>query len=158
MTSGTPSCTIRSSVPQDTFLRVTVVWIAPRQGRIVELVRISKAFVGHQLEIFASERVALSGGEVPERQQVGAANPGVQVVDLGGKSVGRQSLDRCNGFQKRPADFSRRRRNHAVQPDGAGWHNCGSFRYGQLSDKSGYPNPTRKNQTNDLFIDNPPLQ
>ena len=59
MTSGMPSCTTFSSVPQDTAFSDDRDLHLARQVRVVELVGVADAFVGHELEILAAEGMAL---------------------------------------------------------------------------------------------------
>ena len=51
MTAGMPSCTMFSSVPQDTFFKETRRLHFSGQVRVVELVRVANALVRHQFEI-----------------------------------------------------------------------------------------------------------
>src|SRR5438067_13599792 len=60
------------------------------QVRVVELVRVANAFVWHQFEVLSAEGVAASGAKVRERHRVGAADFGVQMVNLARESVRRK--------------------------------------------------------------------
>ena len=51
MPSGTPSCTMFNSVPQDTFFKDDRRLHFSGQIRVVEFVRVANALVGHQFEI-----------------------------------------------------------------------------------------------------------
>src|SRR5438552_4172040 len=90
----------------------------PWQVRVVELVRVANAFVGHQFEILSAEGVSMSCGEIRERHFVGAADLGIQVVDLAGESVWRKPFGHRVGIQERPIDSLRGRTENAVKPDG----------------------------------------
>ena len=115
ITSGMPSCTMFSSVPTETFFKLTVDRHLARQVRIVELVGVAKALVRDELEVLAAERVALAGGEVGERHLVRAADSGVHMVNLAGEAVRRQPLGHGVGIEERPVDPLRRRPQHAVE-------------------------------------------
>jgi len=104
----------------------------PWQVRIVKLVRVANAFGRHQLQILATEGVAVTGGEIGERHLVGAADPGIHVVNLAGKSVGGEPFGHGVGIEERPIDSLRRRAEHAVKSDGIGWHDFVSFRWAVL--------------------------
>ena len=60
----------------------------------------------------------MSCGEIRERHLVGAADLGIQVVNLAGESVWWKPFGHCVGIQERPIDSLRRRTEHAVKPDG----------------------------------------
>src|SRR6266511_2628955 len=90
----------------------------PWQVRIIEFVRVANAFVRHQFEILSAEGVAMPCGEIRERHLVGAADLGIQVVNLASESVWRKPFGHCIGIQERPIDSLRRRTEHAVKPDG----------------------------------------
>lgn len=98
------------------------------QVRIVECVGVADAFVRHEFEIFAAERMALPGAEVGERHPAAAADLRFQMVDLGGEAVRRQPLDQGVGVEKRAVDPFGRRAQHAVQADGAGGHGLSPWR------------------------------
>ena len=111
-----------SSVPTGHLLQGDRHLHLAGQVRVVELVRVADALVRRQLEVGAAERVALAGGEVRERHLVGAADLGVQVVNLAGEPVRRQPLGHRVGVEERPIDPLGRRAQHAVKSDGVRCH------------------------------------
>ena len=127
MTSGTPSCTMFNSVPTEYLLQGYRRLHFAGQVRVVELVRVADAFVRHQFEILAAEGVAVAGGEVRERHLVGAADFGVQVVNLAGEPVRRKPFGHRVGVEERPIDSFRRRTQHAVKSDGVCGHDHLAF-------------------------------
>jgi hypothetical protein len=74
----------------------------------------------------------MSGSEISERHLVGAADLGIQVVTLAGKSVWWKPFGQGAGVQESPIDFLRRRAHHAVKPDGVCRHGFLSFQYQML--------------------------
>ena len=100
-----PSCTTFNSVPHGHLLQGdTVVCISPGKFGSSNLSVWRMRSCGHQFEVLAAEGVALAGGEVRERHLVGAADLGVQVVDLAGESVRRKPLGHRVGVEERPID------------------------------------------------------
>jgi len=99
----------------------------PWQIRVVEFVRVAKAFVRHQLQVRSAKGMALSCGEVSERHLVGAADLGFQVVNLAGEPIWRKPFGHRVGVQERPIDFLWSRAQHAMKPDGVCWHNFSSI-------------------------------
>jgi hypothetical protein len=83
-------------------------------------VRVAQALAGHEIEIFAAERMAVGGGEIAERHLVGAADFGVEVMHGAGKAVGRQPLRHGIGLDEGTIDFLGGRCEDAVQADGVG--------------------------------------
>src|SRR6185369_12393719 len=71
--------------------------------------------------------MALPGAEVRERHLVGAADFGLEMMDLAGKPVWRKPFGHCVSVQERTIDFLRSRVEHAVKPDSVGWHSFRSF-------------------------------
>src|ERR1043166_8283221 len=57
---------------------------------VVEFVRVTDALVRHQFQIFSAEGVTPPGAEIGERHLVGAADLGIHLVNLSGKSVRRK--------------------------------------------------------------------
>ena len=92
------------------------------QIRIVKLVRVAKALVRHQFDIFPAEGVTLAGREVCERHLVCAANLGVQVVDLAREAVRRDPLAQGIGLEECAINFLRRRTKDAVKADSMRGH------------------------------------
>jgi hypothetical protein len=99
-----------------------------RKVGIIELVRVTQAFVRHQFEVFASERVAVAGREVRERHLVRAANLGVDVVDTAGEAVRREPFGHCIGIEERAIHPLGRRPKHSVKLDTAIRHDVLAFR------------------------------
>ena len=116
MTSGMPSCTMFTSVPQETFFSVTVVCISP--GRFGS----SNAAVRHEFQILAAERMTMAGGEVGEGHLVGAADLGIHLMHFGGKTVGWQPPRPGVSVGECTVDFFGRRAQYAVKLDGIGRH------------------------------------
>jgi hypothetical protein len=65
-----------------------------------------------------NERVAAAAGEIRERHLVPAADLGVHVVNLAGKSVRWKPFGHRVGVEKRPKDLLGRCPQHPVQLDG----------------------------------------
>jgi hypothetical protein len=89
--------------------------------------KVANPFVRHQFEILPAEGVALARGEIRERHFVRAANAGVHVVNLAGKSVWRESFDHRFRIEERPVDQLGSSPEDTVQLNGAG-HDSFSFR------------------------------
>src|SRR5262245_42743947 len=87
------------------------------QARIVESVRVANAFVWHQLQVFSAERVTAAGGEIRERHLVGAADFGLDVVDLTRESVWRKPFGHRVRVEERPIDLLGRCAYHPVKLD-----------------------------------------
>src|SRR5215813_6847033 len=66
--------------------------------------------------------MAAPRGEVRERHPVGAADPGVQMVNLASKSIRREPLGHCIGIEERPIDSFGCCTEHAMEPDGVCLH------------------------------------
>src|SRR4029453_8613546 len=94
------------------------------QARIVECVRVANAFMWPQLEKASAERVSGACGEIRERHLVGAADFGMEVVNLARKAVRREPFGHCVWIEERPIDFLRRRTGHSVKLDGCWGHHC----------------------------------
>src|SRR6185437_9768293 len=118
MTSGIPSCTMFSSVPQDTLFKVIVFRISPGKFGSSKLSVWRMRSGGRQFEVFSAERVALAGGKIRERHPVAAPDLGVQVVNLSRKSVRRQPFDQRIRFQECPIDSLGRRSQQTMKPGG----------------------------------------
>lgn len=71
-----------------------------------------------QFEIGSAERVALAGAEISERHPVGAADFGVQVINLARESIRRKPLGHRVRVEERPINSLRRRPKHSVESDG----------------------------------------
>ena len=97
-------------------------WYSDKQG-----VRVPDALVGDQLEIFPAEGVAVARGKIRERHLVGAAHPGIQVVNLAGEAVRRQPFDHGVGIEEGAVDSLRRRTKHTVKPHCVRGHDDQSF-------------------------------
>lgn len=82
---------------------------------IVERIRVAYPLVRRQFQVGASERVALAGREISEGHLVGAADLGVEVMNLGGEAVGRQPLDHRVPIEESAVEFLGCRAKHAVQ-------------------------------------------
>src|SRR5688572_17736131 len=81
----------------------------------------------HELEIRATEGVALPGGEVGEGHLVGPTDLGFHMVDLAREAVGRKPLHHGVRFEECPIDLLRRSTDHSVKPDGIRGHQYSSF-------------------------------
>src|SRR4051812_1372669 len=66
--------------------------------------------------------MALASGEVSERHPVSAADCGLQMVDLSGKSIRRKPLGHCIGIEERSIDRFRFRTEYAMEPDRVAAH------------------------------------
>src|ERR1700730_18777844 len=66
-----------------------------RQVRIVEPARIANLFEWHQFTILAAKGVTVAVREVGERHPEGAADFGIHVMNLAGKTVWRKPLGHC---------------------------------------------------------------
>src|SRR6185436_11176283 len=97
------------------------------QVRVIELVRVADALIGHQLEELAAEGVAATRGKVGERHLVAAAHLGIHLVDLAGKAVRRQPLVHGIRVDEGLVDARGRTSEDTVEADGAG--HGGSFRW-----------------------------
>jgi hypothetical protein len=87
------------------------------------MVRVANAFMWHQFEKASAERVSVACGEVRERHLVGAADFGIEVVNLARKAVWREPFGHCVWIEERSIDFLRRRTEHSVKLDGRCGHN-----------------------------------
>src|SRR3569623_3233003 len=85
------------------------------QVGVVKAVGVPDALIGHQLKILAAKRVRVAGSEVGERHFVGAADFSVEMVNLAGEAVGRQSFVYCVAIEEGPIDSLRRRAQHAMK-------------------------------------------
>src|SRR5574340_1702229 len=84
----------------------------PRQIGVVERVRMANAFIWNQFQVLSAKRVALACRKVRERHLVGAANPGVRMVNLAGESMRWKPFSHCVGIEKCPIHaFGRRTKN-----------------------------------------------
>jgi hypothetical protein len=73
--------------------------------------------VRHQFEVFTSEGVAASGGELCERHLIGTTDLRVQVVHFPSKTVRRKPFGFCFRINKRPVHLFGRRTEHSVKPN-----------------------------------------
>ena len=97
------------------------------QVRVVELVSIADALVRRQFEIGSAKGVALGGGEICERHFVGAADFGVQVMNLARESVRWKPFDHGVRIEERAINSLRRRPEHSVESDGVCVGRCDDF-------------------------------
>jgi hypothetical protein len=70
----------------------------------------------------------MSCGEIRERHLVGAANFGIQLVNLAGESVWWKPFGHCVRIQERAIDSLRRRTKYTMKSDGVCRHAFVSFR------------------------------
>src|SRR6185295_2934803 len=92
------------------------------QVRVVELVRVANAFVGHELQELATERMAMPCGEVREGHLVRTADLGLDVLDLACEAVRRQPLCHGIGIEERSIDPLRWCTKYPVKLDGVLGH------------------------------------
>jgi hypothetical protein len=97
--------------------------------------------------------VTLAGREVGERHFEGAADLGVQVMDLGGESVRWKPLGHGIGVEECAIHFFGRRTKDPVQTNGTGGHDIiplmkgDDFRFGEYTEstnedrRGGHPPP-----------------
>jgi hypothetical protein len=91
------------------------------QGRVVELVVVTKELVRLEFEIRSAEGEAASGAEIGERHLVGASDPGIEVMGLARESVRWKPFGHCVRVEECPVNSLWRRAQHSVQPNGAGF-------------------------------------
>src|SRR5690606_26064099 len=96
--------------------------------RVVKFIRATDQLIGHQLQILAAKGMALARSEVGKGHLVGAADARVQVVDLGGKTVGRVPFDQGIRVEKGAINPIRRGLENAMEANGV-WHAEVSFRW-----------------------------
>jgi len=93
-----------------------------RQLGIVEAVGVDDPLAGHQLEVLAAERVAVTAGEIGERHPERAAHLRVHLVHLAGEAVGRQPFRHRIRIEESAVDALGLGAQYAVEPDGASSH------------------------------------
>src|SRR5262249_44106631 len=76
-----------------------------RQVGVVELVCVTQAFMGYELNILAAERVAVASGKIPERHPEGAADFCVQFMHGACKAIGRQPFGQRIRLKERAIDL-----------------------------------------------------
>jgi len=88
-----------------------------RHIRVIELVRVTNALIRHELSVCAAEGVTLAGAEIGERDPVVAADFGVHLVNLAGKSIRWQPFRHRLRIKKRAVNFFRCGPEHPVNLD-----------------------------------------
>src|SRR5262249_24327676 len=83
-----------------------------RHARVGESVRLANTLMRDQLEIPSAEGVTLPGAKVRERHLIGAADLGVEVMDLPGESVRWKPLGHRVRIEKRSIDALGCRTDH----------------------------------------------
>jgi hypothetical protein len=90
------------------------------QGRGIELVGITNAFVWDEFQICSAEGMAFTGVEIGEGHPVTTADFGIELMDFADKSIGRKPFGHGIGIQKSAIDPLRRGAEHPVKLNGVG--------------------------------------
>src|SRR5512146_93374 len=96
------------------------------QVGIIELVRVTQALVGNELDIFAAKRMALARREISKRHFERAADAWLEMMHGAGKAIGRKPFRECVRLEKRAIDLLRPGCEDAMQAHGVG-HDSLSF-------------------------------
>jgi hypothetical protein len=84
-------------------------------------------FVGYQLEILSAKGMTVSRGEVRKRHFVGAADFGINMVDLASETIWRQPFSHRVGIEKRSVDSLGACPEYAMKSNCVRSHNSFAF-------------------------------
>src|SRR6266850_249250 len=110
--------------------------------RIVELVRVTNAAVGDELQVGATEGMAVAGREIGERHLMSTADPRIHMMALAGEPVRRQPFRHRVRVGECAVELLRATAKHAVKLDGVAFHGQFSFSMGA----SGWSNGQARNR------------
>src|SRR6185437_8428488 len=111
------------------------------KARIVEPVGVAQALMRDELEIFSTERVTLSVGEIAKRHAMGAADPGLELMHGAGEAIRRQPLGHGVGLDEGAVDFLRLRGQDSMESHGIRHDRISSYSVGSgLAGPASWPN------------------